>query len=96
MWDGYLEQPGGRRMRNDLSGAGVPLVHHHASGHATTADLVRLAAAIDPAVVVPIHTEAPDRYAAVLGRRVTLQPDGAWWDIPARRARTTEEGHNNG
>src|SRR5450756_3034683 len=42
MWDGYLDQPSGQRLRTVLKSADVPLIQHHTSGHATPADLVRL------------------------------------------------------
>jgi ribonuclease J len=86
MWDGYLDQPGGRRLLAALSDKGVPLIHHHTSGHAGVADLARLAAAIDPGTVVPIHTEAPGRYADVLGRPVVRHDDGQWWQVRAPAA----------
>ena len=81
MWDGYLEQPSGRNLLTNLSQAGVPLIHHHTSGHASVADLIRLAFELKPGVIVPIHTEAPGRYASALGRPVTPHPDGEWWGI---------------
>jgi ribonuclease J len=81
MWDGYLADAGGKRLEKTLADAGVPLIHHHTSGHASVEDLGRLAAAIDPRTIVPIHTEAPDRYASALGSPVTTEADGQWWDV---------------
>lgn len=81
LWDGYLEEPRGAQLQQALADAGIPLLHHHTSGHASPADLRRLAHAINATTVVPIHTEAPDRYAQVLGRAVTRRADGVWWSL---------------
>jgi ribonuclease J len=80
MWDGYLDQPSGQRLRAALQSANVPLIQHHTSGHATPVDLARLVQALRPDAVVPIHTEAPDAYANTVGEGI-VQPhaDGAWW-----------------
>ena len=37
----------------------------HGSGHASPADMQRLAAAVNPAEVVPVHTRQTGRYAAL-------------------------------
>jgi len=79
MWDGYLDQPSGQRLRTVLKSADVPLIQHHTSGHATPADLARLVQALKPDAVVPIHTEAPDAYADTVGDIVQPHSDGAWW-----------------
>jgi ribonuclease J len=76
MWDGYLDQPSGQRLQTILRSADVPLIQHHTSGHATPADLARLVRALKPEVVVPIHTEAPDAYAAAIGDIVRPHADG--------------------
>lgn len=80
LWDGYLREPAGLRLRQLLDEAAVPLVHHHTSGHASVADLKRLAAAFAPARVVPIHSEASDRFAEHFPR-VDLHGDGEWWEV---------------
>jgi ribonuclease J len=67
MWDGYLDQPSGHRLGAALQSANIPLIQHHTSGHATPADPMRLVHALQPDVVVPIHTEAPDAYASAIG-----------------------------
>jgi len=78
MWSGYLSEPSGVRLRELLTGADVPLIEHHTSGHASLIDLQRLVRAINPGVVVPIHTEAAasfDRHFA----RASVHDDGEWW-----------------
>jgi ribonuclease J len=81
MWDGYLAQPSGQRFTTLLAERGIPLVHHHTSGHASPTDLRRLVSAIGADVLVPIHTEAPHRYTELLGRTATAHADGVWWNV---------------
>lgn len=80
LWEGYLAQPAGRRLRELLAEAKVPLLHHHTSGHAYVEDLVRLVDAFATARVVPIHSEAADRFAEHFPR-VERHADGEWWAV---------------
>jgi ribonuclease J len=80
LWSGYLDEPSGRRLTSFLSEHGIPRVEHHTSGHASPDDLRRLAQALDPDRVVPIHTLGADSYGD-LHPAVTPQPDGRWWDV---------------
>ncbi len=59
MWRGYLDQPSGAKLQGWLAERDILLTQIHASGHATVADLQRLAEAFQPATVVPIHTQPP-------------------------------------
>ncbi len=81
LWRGYLEQPSGVRFWEFLEEHGIPLAHRHTSGHATPADLRRLAAVLRPGRVVPIHTEGPEHYGELLDGVPDLQPDGRWWEV---------------
>ncbi|MFD0482342.1 MBL fold metallo-hydrolase [Kineococcus sp. GCM10028916] len=54
LWDGYLDD----RFTARPQAQGIPLVHHHTSGHATSADLHRLITAVGARQVVLVHTEA--------------------------------------
>lgn len=80
LWHGYLTQPSGQRLVQLLQHAGVPLYEHHTSGHATLADLQRLASAFGSARLVPIHSEATDRFGDYF---VSVEPhaDGTWWEV---------------
>jgi mRNA degradation ribonuclease J1/J2 len=80
---GYLEESSGLRFRDQLSAGGVELVHLQTSGHASVPDLQRLVAALYPDRVVPIHSEAGDRYAELFPR-VDRRADGEWWDVGTR------------
>jgi ribonuclease J len=80
LWPGYLNEPSGARMRRSLEAAEVPFVLDHASGHASVADLQRLATALRPGRVVPIHTEAGDRFDQYFDD-VEPHRDGEWWAV---------------
>ena len=80
MWTGYLNQPSGLRLREFLEARDVPLVVQHASGHATSADLLRLARAIDARRVVPIHTAAPEAFPGLIDN-AEVRKDGEWWQV---------------
>lgn len=80
MWPGYLEAGAGHGLRGWLERHGIPLSIVHASGHATVADLQRLARTINADRIVPIHTAAPERFPELF-ERVELHPDGEWWRV---------------
>jgi ribonuclease J len=80
LWPGYLKDRSGVRIRRTLDASGVPLVLDHASGHASVADLQLLASALQPGRVVPIHTEAGDRFDQYFAN-VEAHPDGEWWEV---------------
>lgn len=80
LWGGYLREPSGRRLIELLAGNAIPLVRHHTSGHAHVDDLCRLAEAMAPARVVPIHSEATDLFERYFPR-VERHPDGEWWEV---------------
>jgi ribonuclease J len=80
LWSGYLRERAGRRLKETLVRAGVPLIEAHTSGHASVADLRRLVAAINPGRVVPIHTDAPHAFAGLFAR-ATPVADGDWWNV---------------
>ncbi len=80
LWDGYLADPSGQRLQATLSAAGLELVHRHTSGHASAADLGRLASAVNAVTIVPIHTEYPTAMEDV-GARTRARADGDWWEV---------------
>lgn len=80
LWPGYLDQPSGARVTRVLEQHAVPLLQLHSSGHASIEDLQRLALAINPNRIVPIHTSAPTRFPELF-KRVELRQDGEWWPV---------------
>ncbi|TNF22368.1 MAG: MBL fold metallo-hydrolase [Deltaproteobacteria bacterium] len=75
-WHGYLDED--ERVRAFADRHGLPIVLRHTSGHASPPDLKRLADALAPGRIVPIHTFGGDRFASLF-ERVERQPDGVWW-----------------
>ena len=84
-WDGYLQRPNGQALQAALAERGIPLTHAHTSGHASIADLRRLASAVAPKVLVPVHTFKARRFPELFAGIAAVAPkqDGIWWDIAA-------------
>lgn len=80
MWPGYLKEPSSGSVRRFLGEHHVPLVVHHASGHAHVPDLQRFVSALRPDRVVPIHTAAAERFGELFPG-VEVRVDGEWWDV---------------
>jgi ribonuclease J len=81
-WDGYLKKPSGETLLAALAERGIPLSQAHTSGHASIADLKRLATAIAPRMLVPIHTFEAEKFPEHFSN-VALKQDGQWWEITA-------------
>jgi len=79
-WPGYLDRQSGQAIQHLLKEQGIRLIRLHASGHARVRDLQRLAAAMGPGRVVPIHTAAPQAFNGLV-ERVELHVDGEWWRV---------------
>jgi ribonuclease J len=80
-WDGYLSSPGNLNFQARLAERGVTLEVIHTSGHASIVDLKRLAWALAPEVLVPVHTFEGSRYGDLFGRCVSRRMDGEWWTV---------------
>jgi len=80
LWSGYLKEPSGKRYLNFLDEHSISLVKHHCSGHASIADLQRLAQAMDPMQLVPIHTFGASQFGDWFNDTVE-HPDGEWWEV---------------
>lgn len=81
-WDGYLHQERGRTLAAELASRNVPIEHAHTSGHASIKDLKRLAGAVAPKMLVPVHTYAPHAFPEHFDA-VSLKKDGEWWEVAA-------------
>jgi ribonuclease J len=79
-WAGYLALPYGSTAWSALKGQGVGMETIHTSGHACIADLQRLAEAIAPKQLVPIHSFEPKRFNEFF-RGVSQRHDGEWWEV---------------
>ena len=80
MWPGYLHQSAGENLQRFFRRHDISLSVIHASGHGTTEDLQRLATAISAERIVPIHTEAPERFSDLF-LHVEQHPDGQSWQV---------------
>jgi len=69
MWHGYLERTDLIQL---LDTRGIELIEIHTSGHAYIEDLKRLASAMNPRCVVPIHTFYPDEFGRIFSNAVQL------------------------
>jgi ribonuclease J len=84
-WLGYLdgnhpEYSGSDRIAAYQRAPDVNLVYAHTSGHAPVDDLQRLATALNPRKLVPIHTEHGEDFSKIFANVVTLK-DGERWDL---------------
>ncbi len=77
MWSGYLERTDLQQL---LKSYGIELTEIHTSGHAYIRDLMKLADALKPKRIVPIHTFYPDLYASLWSNVVQLD-DGQTYKI---------------
>ena len=78
-WHGYWEREGFDDVRAWLPRQQIPRHSVHCSGHAAPEDLRTLAEAIQPRVLVPMHSERPEMWHSLYDR-VDQHADGSWWD----------------
>jgi ribonuclease J len=79
-WDGYLREGSGLQLRKECLSRGIPFESIHTSGHASPADLKRLAAAVNPKRLIPIHTSERERFPTLFDN-VTLVDDSQWVEV---------------
>ena len=80
MWEGYLKDGYGRRVVEWIEERGIGWRMIHTSGHASVADLKRLASAIAPRTLVPIHSFETGRFGEFF-ENVVQKQDGVWWEV---------------
>ena len=80
MWEGYLKEKGSQSVLKWLQRHGIPRRTIHTSGHASVADLKRLAEALTPRTLVPIHSFETDRFGEFF-ENVVRKDDGVWWEV---------------
>lgn len=79
-WEGYLSDGAGAALKVDCVSRGLPFEVIHTSGHASPGDLKRLAVAVSPKRLIPIHTFARDRFPQLF-ENVMLVGDGEWIEV---------------
>jgi ribonuclease J len=80
MWQGYRENEFQQKLEKHLQKSGFKLMELHASGHASTSDIKRLIAELDPKKVVPIHTMVPNAFLD-FSDKTELKEDGNEFEI---------------
>lgn len=80
MWPGYLKEDKQKTLLAFFEERSIPLTIAHTSGHASIPDLQRLAKAIAPKRMVPIHSFGSDQFQNLFDG-VEQHPDGEWWEV---------------
>lgn len=81
MWSGYLSDPDSI-FADFCQKKNITYKQIHTSGHATIADLGRLVTAINPGLLIPIHTFHPNNYDQFIDPgRVKVLNDGELFDL---------------
>ena len=80
LWEGYWGRSSNKKLRSWLKKHSIEKMSIHTSGHAGPGDLQRLAAALNPEKIVPIHSFASDRYSEYF-EKVEVHDDGNWWTV---------------
>jgi ribonuclease J len=63
------------RMLNWLEKFKIPLKHAHASGHADSKQLKRIAEEINPKKLFPIHTDKPNMFSKIIKKVKIVHPE---------------------
>jgi len=81
-WEGYLKEKesAGAKLKEECEKRNIPFEVIHTSGHASPADLKRLAAAVAPKRLIPIHTFERDRFPALFDNVMRVD-DGEWIEV---------------
>ena len=80
LWSGYLKEDRYKRLHAWLKDNDLTLTHCHTSGHAPVNDLQRLATALHPQQVIPIHSFEPHQYDSLF-KNVVMKKDGERWGV---------------
>ncbi|HEY5496756.1 MAG TPA: MBL fold metallo-hydrolase [Syntrophales bacterium] len=82
LWEGYIKDKEKEKGFWDfVNNHGLKIKHIHTSGHATIEQLQRLAGALKPKRIIPIHTQRPDMFKEYFGDRVMKVKDGQQVEI---------------
>ena len=73
-WRGYLEKD--KKQKEFWARHNIKPLFVHTSGHAVLSDLQKLADAINPKEIIPIHTFAAESYAGIFKQPVRKVKDG--------------------
>lgn len=95
MWEDYLKPKYADKALIDFIG-GRPVEHLHTSGHAYVETIAKLIETVDPKVIIPMHTERADEFAAIpefalRKGRVQVLNDGQVFSLDTMSVLTKEE-----
>ena len=90
LWSGYLKDERQKPFLTWLDRRGIELTHCHTSGHAPVADLQRLAAAIAPRMLMPIHSSEAARFSDLFKHAVPMV-DGRSFDLALVRPKESSD-----
>lgn len=79
-WDGYLKEDRFLEIEAWRKAHSISFFQIHTSGHASPEDLQRIATALAPKSLVPIHSAFPEKYASIYPH-VDCHADGQWWQV---------------
>lgn len=80
-WAGYLTNPDWTQFRQQVAAVGGDFIPAHGSGHIYIADIIEFVKAVNPRLVVPIHSFEPERFRDHFAN-THLLADGEPFDIP--------------
>ena len=80
LWPGYLTEGSGKSLATFYERLGISWTIQHSSGHASVPELAKLAKALEPRRIIPIHSLGGHRFAKYFDR-VTPEEDGTWWEV---------------
>lgn len=85
-WKGYLDKDSAdaQKFKAFLNRNEMDLEHVHTSGHATVDKLKIFSDAVNPACLIPIHTEHASRYKELFSR-VKILKDGEVFDLASAK-----------
>lgn len=78
LWEGYKEQERTQNFLRAVESLGINVVSLHTSGHADLPALQRMANALQPKQIIPIHTFHPEDYETHFPFPIACAPDGRY------------------
>jgi len=87
MWHGYLERSD---LGQFLETHNIPITEIHTSGHAYVSQLKKLADALKPRFIIPIHTFYPEKYLELFQNVIQLK-DGEIMELNSSVKRVKQE-----
>lgn len=79
-WEGYWHRGDFEEVRSWIEENNIPKYDIHTSGHASKEALIKLAEALKPEKIIPIHTLAPDMYKELFEGVVSLE-ENEWVEV---------------